>query len=66
MVLVISLVRLSSRPSVRLKTTGEIFGQEIQYLNSIGLLLVEVPTSSVAISGIRSYLLGWLKEGDFL
>jgi len=42
------------------------FGQEIQYLNSLEMLLVEVPTSFIAISGIRSYLLGWLKEGNFL
>ena len=31
----------------------------------MGLLLVEVPISFVAISEIRSYLLGWLKEGDY-
>ena len=27
--------------------------------------MVEVPTSFVAISGIRLYLLGWLKEDDY-
>ena len=38
------------------QTEGEVLEQEIQYLNSMGLLLVEVPTPSTEVSRIRPHL----------
>ena len=45
---------------------GEVLEQEIQYLNPMELLLVEVPTPSIAVSRIRSHLHCWVVEGNFL
>ena len=45
---------------------GEVFKQEIQYLNSMGLVLVEVSTPSTKVSRIRPYLPCWAVEGNFL
>ena len=43
----------------------EIEQHEIQYLNSMGLLLVEVPTHFTKASRIRPHLPCWVTEGNF-
>ena len=42
------------------------FIQETQYLNSMGLLLVEVPTPSTKVFRVISHLPCWVVEGNFL
>ena len=42
------------------------FIQETQYLNSMGLLLVEVPTPFTEVFRIRSYFPCWITESNFL
>jgi len=54
-----------SQKYLRSPLTLQIWSMD-ESLNSMELLLVEVPTSSVVVSGIRSHLHSQVKEGNFL